>query len=170
MRMKYFLSQIPLKQQYRLSGQLIKYYGKRKYQINEMIEEIKGSSTLVKKLVEQVKKHTGDTSFSTSQFKTGIDTAGNIDLFSMKINDIDVAKLFTKKDLEIEMYESPIIFTTSAMLKYGLNPLNIRNKKLADIKIKRNIVKAQNDFVKDFEKDLRTYHQEKLWKKNIINE
>ena len=170
MKLEYFLSQIPLKQQYRLGGQLIKYYGKRKYQINEMIEEIKGSSTLVNKLVKQVKQHTGDKNFTINQFKTGVDTAKDLDLFTLKLNDIDVSKLFTEKNMKVEMYESPIIFTTTAMLKYGLNPLNMRNKKLADIKIKKNIEKAQNDFIKDFEKDLRTYHQEKLWEKNIINE
>lgn len=168
MKIHYHLDQMSLLNQSKCVGDLLRYYGESKYMLKDQIDKIKGNSAISNKIMDQVKKHTGNVGLTMEQFSNGLTTAADVDIFGFKINGYDISELFTKPDLELEITVNPIKFVTEATLKVGMKSLN-RDKHRMEQKIQGEILKQKDEYIKWFERELNQYHNKGLWKKTIIN-
>jgi len=170
MKIQYHLEEIPLLQQSKCIGDLIRYYGESKYSLKDKIDQIKGSSYLSEKLLTQIKKHTGNTGLTIDKFSYGLSQASNIDIFSFKVNNFDISTIFKDKNMDLEITVNPLKFTTEASLKVGFKSFRKKDNRILEKMIAKQIEMEKKKYIAWFERELNGYHTKQLWNKTIINE
>jgi len=170
MKLKYELHKMPLLQQSKCMGDLMKYYGERKFKLLEQVNAISSNEAVSIKLLNTIRKHTSFAGVTIDQLVSGLETAAGIDIFSFKVNDINPCDMFQKEDITLEVYMNPIYFTTQAALSASLPGFRKHKHMDMETKIKNMAMKDQDRWLRWFEKELNNYHPNKLWKRTLLEE
>ena len=171
MRIEYSLNNMPKLKQALCFGDLLRYYGERKYKMIESVRRISENEGLKVKLLNQIRKHTKVAGLTLDALVNNLENVSCIDIFQYKINGVDPTIELFKNDnnISLEVYMNPIYFTTEATIKNFL-PIRGRRryKKVDETELEFKARKEQENWVKYFEKELNKYHSRNLWEKKVI--
>jgi len=170
MRVKYRIAKMPLLQQSKCMGDLMKYYGERKFKLMEQVHAISNNEMVSSKLLNTIRKHGGMAGLSIEQFVQGLQTASDIDVFSFKVNDVDPCKMFKGENLELEVYMNPIYFSTQASLSVAMPGFRKHKENDVEKLVLKKARMEQNRWLRWFDKELNNYHPSEYWKKTVVEE
>jgi len=165
MKIEYTLKGMPLLKQTLCIGDLLRYYGERKYKLLEDLEKIEHNKGLKIKVLNAIKEHTR-AGMTIDQLMTGLQTAGAIDVFKFKVNGKDLCDAFEKTDMKLEVYMNPIYFSTAGVMSSILP--GFRRVKRTPLEQAQH---EQSNWIRWFEKNMnKDYHPFNKWTKKILEE
>ena len=170
MKIRYTLHDMKLFKQAKCMGDLMRYYGESKFKLMEDVNRINSSRGLTEKLLNTIRKHTGNAGMTVDQLVNGLQTASEIDIFTYTVNGRNPCDIFQTEKVELEVYMNPIHFATKASLGAVLPGFRKARQPNMESQIQDLAKKEQDKWIRWFEKELNGYHTRKLWDRKIIEE
>lgn len=123
------------------------------------------------KLLNVIRNHTSTPGMTIDGFLRNLEIASAVDIFSFTINKKDPCVVFDidSQDVELEVYMNPLFFATKgAMTQYlpGFRKPKLKGEGALDFYAK----KAQEDWLRWFERELGRYHPHQFWKKDVLED
>ena len=147
-------------------GDLIKYRGETIYKIREGLDKIKDNKGLASIIINAMKKNKGMAGMTIEQLLTNLETSSSIDIFSFKVNDHELYKLFDESNnMNIEVYMDDLYFQSKAMMDQALQGFRIKKMPYSLL-----VEKEKDKWLRWFEKNLKDYHPLNQTIKSLIEE
>ncbi len=149
---------------------LIGYRLQKELETRKKLNALSGDSKTLNAILFASKNSA--TGLTIENLISGIRTAFSFDIFSFKLNDVDVFQLVKEqmnitKGMKLEVYMNPIIFSTEIALKGQFMP-GFRKKTVDQTYIDERMEKEEKSWMFKFEHDIKDYLKVGEYNKTIL--
>lgn len=124
------------------------------------LKKLSEDKGFMKKIVDSALKSSSSTAMTVETVLEGIKTALNVDIFSFKVNGLDLFKLVDEKigddAFELEIFLNPLYLSSEIALKHAVMP-GFRKPQITEEYMNERMDKAGKAWLFGFEKNIKEY-------------
>lgn len=152
---------------------LIGYKIQRDIEATKKLEKLAEDKGFLSHVVNSARKSSSATGITLDTVLSGIESALTIDIFTFKLNGVDVFKLMdeqmSKGAFELEVWMNPMYFSSEIALRHAVMP-GFRKPQITEEYINERMKRAGQAWLFQFEKNIKDYVNIPECKKTILEE
>jgi hypothetical protein len=173
LKVLYSVPEIDVKMRNLFIADLIGYKLQRDLEATQKLRKLSENKGWMMKVVDTARKSQSSGGMTLDMVMQGLQTALNIDIFSFKVNGVDLFKLLDEKvkssTFEVEVFMNPLYFSSEIALKNAVMP-GFRKPVLTEEYMQERMKKAGKAWLFQFEKNCKEYLNYDSINKTILEE
>lgn len=173
MKVLYQVESLDVRTKNMFIADLIGYKLQRDLEATRKLQKLSEDKGLMGRIVNSASQSSSSSGMTLNSVIEGIKTAMSIDIFSFKVNNMDLFKVFQDvigtDSFELEVYMNPLYFSSEIALKHAVMP-GFRKPQITEEYMNERMKRAGQSWLFGFEKSIKDYVTLSNCKKKIIEE